>query len=258
MTHSLLPTGVSRPSRARPSSGESCSCSRKARASSTVLCVDQADRRRRGRRRRLRQGRRYAARAARHEARHGDAIIGRGDPVGVAEIQGRAVEAAGLAGLLVGAETDRRIDIEIEGQLERQALADAQRIDRRPRIGMGQLQRAVFGRQRIGGQPEVHAIGIGAQPATRIVGHRGPGLGRAAAQAEVARLHVGGELRDADQFGQRAADRAPGQVHLEEAVAGMRVALQEGGVVVIGRIDGRNALGIPGDPGRCAESRCTE
>ena len=36
--------------------------------------------------------------------------------------------------------------------------------------------------------------------------------------------------------------------NLEEAIAGVRIALQEGGIVVVGGIDGRNALGIPADP----------
>ncbi|MFT3792798.1 MAG: hypothetical protein QM741_17390 [Rudaea sp.] len=62
-----------------------------------------------------------------------------------------------------------------------------------------------------------------------------------AAQAERARLDVVRERGLADEFGERTADRAAIEIHLEEACLGLRVALQKGSVVVRRRDDGRHA-----------------
>ena len=161
----------------------------------------------------------------------------------VAEVQGDRIDLGRGGSLLVRGEIDRVLDLRrIERELVREAFADADRVDRRPRLGLAQTQRAVLGRQRRRRlEPVVHSVRIGLQPAARVVVHRLPACERRAAQTERARLDVVRERGPADEFGERAADSAAGEIHLEEARLGLRIALQERGVVIGGRGDRRHA-----------------
>ena len=99
------------------------------------------------------------------ESGNGDVIVRRREAVRVEEEQRVRHRPSRRRRPAVRAEVDRVLDIQIERKLERESLADGDRIDRRPRLGAREHQRAVFGRQRIGLQPEVHAVGKALQPA---------------------------------------------------------------------------------------------
>jgi hypothetical protein len=164
--------------------------------------------------------------------------------VRVLEEQRLAVEAPRRAGLLVGAELERVVDVEVERKLERQRLADHDGVDRRPGRDRGQFERLVFGRQRVRGVVEVHALGVRGEPALRLGAHLLICRERRAPEPERAQLHVVREPGGADELGDLSAGAAPVEVHLEVAVARVRVAFQERRVVLVRGLDHRHALGV--------------
>ena len=159
----------------------------------------------------------------------------------VAEEQCVRIDLGGRRGLRIGAEVDGVLDVQVERQLERKALADDDGILRRPRRGMGEHQRAVLRRQRLRGEPEIHAIGERLEPTLGIRIQRLPGRESGAIEPERARLHVAGECGLADQFGKPAAGRAAIEIHLEETRFCLRITLQEGDIVTVRGLDRRHA-----------------
>src|SRR5665647_3325421 len=64
-----------------------------------------------------------------------------------------AIEAGDLARLNVREEGDRVRGVEVEREREEEELRYRAAVERRPRLELRQLQRAILGRERVGGDP---------------------------------------------------------------------------------------------------------
>ena len=73
-------------------------------------------------------------------------------------------------------------------------------------------------------------------------------------QPDRARLDVAGQRGLAEQLGERAGRLPPGDVHLEQPVAGVHPALQEEQVVLVERLDVGDALDVADHRRGCAQA----
>ena len=131
------------------------------------------------------------------------------EAVEVFEEQRRPVEPlCGARGLVLRQERGAIQIGQLEGQAEADQLDDAQRIDRCPGAKRRDLERRVFGWQRIARHVVIDAVGIGAERVAHVLRQDGERTLGGAAQAEGAQLYIARQRPRAEQLGQRAVGRA--------------------------------------------------
>ena len=110
-------------------------------------------------------------------------------------------------------------------------------------------QQQEFGRQgaAVRGEEGIDPGGVGVEPAAHRRGERGDFRFGEAIEAEHPHLPVDRDGRPPENFREAPGAVAPHQLHLEQAVLGMRVAEPEGGILVTGSGDQRNAVAVAGN-----------
>ena len=125
----------------------------------------------------------------------------------------------------------------VGGEVEAHGLGPEQRVGGGPGAGGAEEDELGGGETAAGGDVGVYAGGVGFQGGFGVGVEGGGGLGGAAAQAEDAHHAVVGQGDGAGDFGQFAGGGAAHQVHLEQALAGVQVAEDGGGVAQGGGAD---------------------
>ena len=197
----------------------------------------------------LDQVRHHAARARCARIRHRGRIVEGREAVDVFEEQRRPVEPlCGACGLVLRQERGAIQIGQLEGQAEADQLDDAQRIDRCPGAKRRDLERRVFGRQRIARHVVIDAVGIGAERVAHVLRQDGERTFGGAAQAEGAQLYIARQRPRAEQLGQRAVGLPTRDIHLEEAVLRVGEALQVYHLTFGAGRDVWNAVAVAHDP----------
>ena len=157
--------------------------------------------------------------------------------------------------VLVGQRQPRQLGPPVARQVHRHGLAPQQAVDRGPRRRLAERQELRCDEPAPLRDPRVDAARVGVEHRAGVGVECRQFRRRRLQQAERAGQPVDRQGDRAGQLGQRAGGRAPGQLHLEHAVARVQPAERGGGVQVVGGVDARHPVAVEVDLNRCRQPR---